>query len=214
MLAITPALWSAIAASFSALASVTVMLIQRANRAEAARPEIALTDWNRLTTRESTIERDVISFKTIRNVGKGTALHVSVHCWHVEENRPTAVLSTTRIPILTPGDSQDIHGEIVLLWQNVPLRDGQKNLSITLRVIAIDALSIMHTTQYQLLAVSIGTSHLSNCIAPGVTISSRSTSREPIWKRKLGLKVRQMARTIVRQPNRPRDPDASASRFV
>jgi hypothetical protein len=78
-----------------------------------------------------------------------------------------------------------------------------------LRVIAIDALNVVHTTQYQLLAVPIGAAHLPNCIAPEVTISSRSTSREPIWKRKIGYQWRRIAEGVGRRPSLPRNVDGS-----
>ena len=64
------AIWSAIAASFSALSSILIMLIQRRNLQETVRPEIVLEEWSRHSEGEGDGAYEVIVFQKIRNVDR------------------------------------------------------------------------------------------------------------------------------------------------
>ena len=73
---LTAAIWAAIAATFSAISSLLIVLIQRRNLLESVKPELVLTGWERTPRGQGGSAQEVISFKTIRNVGRGPALHV------------------------------------------------------------------------------------------------------------------------------------------
>jgi len=83
------AIWSAVAASFAALSAFLTMRIHRRNFIESVRPELVLEDWTRTEQRS-----DTITFRRIRNVGRGPAFRIMLNC-HVEAgNRPQAVCSS------------------------------------------------------------------------------------------------------------------------
>lgn len=96
------AIWSAVAASFAALASLLIMLIQRRSLLESVRPELVLTGWGRAARGEGNGTHEVITFETIKNVGRGAALHISFGSMQELDGKPTAILSSTRLPILAP----------------------------------------------------------------------------------------------------------------
>ncbi|MEP7151469.1 MAG: hypothetical protein ABI856_07165 [Nitrospira sp.] len=112
------ALWSAVAASFSALAALVAMLIQHRNLLESVRPELVLVGWGRLPRGNGDAAHEVVTIKSIKNVGRGAALHVHLDSMYMIDNRPVAVLSTKRLSILAPNESVELGGEISLWWQN------------------------------------------------------------------------------------------------
>src|SRR5258705_11658498 len=114
------AFWSAVAAIFSALAAVIVMFIQRRNQLESVRPEIVLVGWGRFSRGHGDAAHEGITIESIKNVGRGAALHLYIHSAHVIDHRPVAVLSTRRLPILAPNDSVALNAEITLWWKNAP----------------------------------------------------------------------------------------------
>lgn len=150
------AIWSAIAASFAALSSFSIMLIQRRNLLESVRPELALTGWTRRIEGQGDAAHEVIAFQTLRNVGRGAAFHIVINAAHIIANRPAAVLSTTRLPILATNETNDLNGEIVVWWKNVePDSQGHKHLPITVEIFCWDSRGMRHETRYNLFAVEL-----------------------------------------------------------
>jgi hypothetical protein len=189
----SPALWSAIAASFSALSSFVVMMIQRANRLDAARPELVLTGWSRRQEGTEESARDVITFQTIRNVGKGHALDVMLNLRQIDPRQPTATLSTMHLPILAPSEVHEVNGEIIAWWKNVPAdKDRLQRLDVTIRVVSTDSLNILHETKYWLLIVPLSSAQgVTDAIAPGVRLLTRTTASRPLWRLRLRNRRRQ-----------------------
>ena len=70
------AIWSAVAASFAALSSFLMMLIQRRNLMESVRPEMVLTGWSRREEGQGDAAHEVIAIQMIKNVGRGPALNI------------------------------------------------------------------------------------------------------------------------------------------
>ena len=188
------AIWSAIAASFAALSSFLILLIQRRNLLESVRPELVLTDWNRRVEGEGDAAHDRISFQTIRNVGRGAALHIHLSAAHMNENRPTAILSTVRLPILAADEASKVNGEIVVWWKNVnPDAQGRKHLSITVVILCWDSRGMRHETRYSLFAVESSENVVvTDPIAPGVMLGSRTTTTRSIWLLKLFERARRL----------------------
>ena len=179
----TAAVASAIAASFSALAATLMLVIQRRSFVEAARPELVITGWNRTTQRVGDNERDIVSFQEVRNVGKGPALGVHMNVLHGDTDAPTAVMSTSRIPILGPGDSDNRGWEITLWWQNA--RD-RHHLAFEVSMLCWDSRNRKYNTTYSAFAVPVGTPvGLPDETAPGLSVPLRRVRVVPIWHLKL-----------------------------
>ncbi len=68
-----PAIWSAVAASFSALAALSMVWIHLQNRADAVRPELVLDGWS--LTNEIP-DKGIIQIGKISNQGRGSALFI------------------------------------------------------------------------------------------------------------------------------------------
>ena len=187
MLSSAAAIWSAVAATFAALLSFLIFWTQRRNFLESIRPELVLTDWNRRVEGEGDAAHDRISFQTIRNVGRGTALHIHLSAVRMNEKRPTAILSTLRLSILPADEASEINGEIVVWWKNVdPAAQGPKHLSITVVIFCWDSGGMRHETRYKLFALeSLENAAVTDAIAPGVMLHSRTTTTRPVWLLKL-----------------------------
>lgn len=195
--AITAAFWSAVAATCSAFAALMAVFIQRRNLLESVRPEIVLTGWRR-EQRQSDAAGDVIVFSTIKNVGRGAAMHVNAFAPQPEpSDRPAVLTATRRLPILAVNEAVDVNGEVIIWWNNVPTRkDGHKHAFVTIHVYCWDSHGMRHDTRYALFVVEakrgVG---VSDEIAPGVMLHSRTTTTRAVWMLKL---QRRLARVVQR----------------
>ena len=183
------AIWSAVAATFAAISSLLIFWTQRRNLLESVRPELVLTDWNRRVEGEGDAADDRISFQTIRNVGRGAALHIYIHlsASHMNENRPTAILPSLRLSILPADEASEVNGEIIVWWKNVkPSAQPHKYLSITVVIFCWDSGGMRHETRYRLFALeSWKNAVLADTIAPGVMLGSRESTTRAVWLLKL-----------------------------
>jgi len=177
---ITPAVWSAIAASFSAISAVLMVFIQRRNLLEASRPELVLTGFSRGPS-AVVPEFDALGIQQIRNVGKGAALNVVMNS---SKNAPDggmlAGMGTLNIPIIAAGETIDIASEIMLWWHNLP--DAQSFVGIPVTIWCWDSREMRHVTDYTLLLASPSLAHIqSNGPAPGILSITRTTNTSPVW---------------------------------
>ena len=197
---LTPAIWSAVAASFAALSSFLIMLIQRRNLYESARPELVMDGWTRQTRGTDDSAHEVISFTNIRNIGRGPALNIHINSFAEHDNRPTAVMSTCRLPILAANEILSVAGEIVVWWKNVPPQtDGLKLLFIEITILCWGARNVRYDTTYNLFVVPLSpTQGVTNAIAPGVALHNRTVVERPIWL----LKTRSLPRRLLGLPRR------------
>jgi len=196
------AIWSAIAASFAALASFLIWRIQRSNLLESVRPEIILLDWARASRGEGDGAHEVITFRSIKNIGRGAALHVFLNCAHEVDRRPTAVLATKRIPILAPNETVDIQGEVLVWWKNVAPHQGARVLPITIQIDSSDTRGMRHETIYYLFAAEFPqTAIAGGTIAPGVALVTRKTVTKAVWRHRLRARVARIPglRSLFRQ---------------
>lgn len=188
------AIWSAIAASCSALTAIFVMLIQRRNLLESVRPELVLTGWSREARGfEGNPEaaHEVITFKTIRNVGRGAAFHVMLNSFSTVDNRPTYFMGSTRLPILAPNETIEVNGEIVLWWKNVnETTPGGRYLPITVSIMHWDSRGMRHVTTYSLMAMELSVAQgCTDEIAPSVMFCQRTTETRAVWTLKVQGKL-------------------------
>lgn len=172
------AIWSAVAASLSALSAFLVMRIQRRNLLESVRPEIVLTGWGRQTKGAGDSAHDVITVQILRNVGRGPALSVVVNATGTfRENRPTYGMSTVYLPIVAPNETVDINSEIGVWWKNVAAVEGDdRYVGLRVRIHCWDSRGMRHETRYTAVA-SQRTHHvvMANAVAPGLMLSTRVT---------------------------------------
>src|SRR3989338_10928939 len=129
------------------------MLVHRRNLLESVRPELVLVGWTRGTRGTGEEEHQVLGFRTIRNVGRGAALNVHFQLLQETASRPTAMLSTTRLPIIAPNESIDVNSEIILWWKNVPAECEHRHLSIEIPIGHMDSRNMRHETLYTLFVV-------------------------------------------------------------
>jgi hypothetical protein len=171
------AMWSALAASFAALSAFISMLIHRRTLLESVRPELVLTGWSRRSEGDGDSAHEVLAFRTLRNVGRGPALHVWFECFLNSDNRPVYAMATKRLPILAAGDEADIDGEIIVWWKNVASGDnGFRSIPIVVKTFCIDSRSRRHETRYSLFAVELSPGvGIADELMPGVGLVTRTT---------------------------------------
>lgn len=190
-----PAFWSAIAATCSAIAAITMVIIQRRNLLESVRPELILGGWTRREEGDGETWHEVIGFDSIRNVGRGAALEVTIFS---ELSTPvTSVGPPIYLPILPAGDTLRVEGHVLLWWQNVAdvIDEQTKMLVIPVAVSSWDTRDMRHETVYRLLVLggrpaSVhafaqpgegggGKTAILNFIAPGIILGQRRTTSTP-----------------------------------
>lgn len=191
---LTSANWSAVAALFAALSSFLTLLVQRRNLLESVRPELVLLDWGRQTEGVGAAAHEVVSFRTIRNVGRGAAFHVNINCDHITDDSPRRMLAgmgTIRLPIVAVGESTGANGQISIWFKNVEPDNAGKRLPITVTILCWDSRNIRHQTRYQLFAVEIpsGVTFSAHVVAPGVALVSRRTTMKPVWRLRLWARL-------------------------
>ena len=106
---------------------------------------------------------------------------------HLNENLPTAILPTVRLPILAANEMSNVNGEIAVWWKNVnPDAQGHKHLPITVVILCWDSRGMRHEIRYNLLAVESSTNvGMTDAIAPGVMLGTRTSVTRPVWLLKL-----------------------------
>jgi hypothetical protein len=169
-----PAIWSAVAATFSAATAVLALLVNRSNVREAIRPELVITKWGRKAEGDDV---GIVGVLAIKNIGRGAAFNIYSTC-KTDTEFPAARMPTFILPVLAVGDSHLVDGSIYIHWSNVPDMGGFKILPIDLIFNYSDARGAFYGTVYQLCVEDdAAETHLVGgiTVAPGVTIHSRST---------------------------------------
>lgn len=177
-------IWSAVAASFSAMAALTIMFIHRRNMIDADSPEIVLDGWRREIRKVGETENDALTFNKIANVGKGSALHVYINATNIINKRPLTSFSTECISIIPSGKEFDIKGKISLWWKNV---DKHGLLPIKITIYCWSTKGYRYDTVYNLAAVELNKNQIlaGGEVAPGVILTTRSTKSRSVWKLKV-----------------------------
>ncbi|MBE3123456.1 MAG: hypothetical protein IMZ65_01485 [Planctomycetes bacterium] len=180
------ALWSAVAASFAALSSFLIMMIQRRNLLESVRPELVLTGWGRLQEGQGDAAHEVIVFESVRNVGRGAALRVILN--GSMANQPVTTMAPGYIPLLAANEASDVNGSIHLWWKNAEAQGnkGFKYFPVMITIFCWDSRGMRHETRYSLMALELsGNVGGTNEVAPGVILAGRTTTTRPVWLLKL-----------------------------
>lgn len=178
-------IWSAVAASFSAIAALTIMYINRRNMIDSATPEIVINGWNRELKKIGDKEYDCLTFSKILNAGRGTAFHLYINATNIKNNLPLTFSSTEHISIIPSGKEVDIEGEITLVWKNV---NEHRLLPIEISIYSLSSKAYRYHTIYRLLAVESNKNHIlvgGSIVAPGIMLTQRNTISQPMWKLKV-----------------------------
>lgn len=178
------AIWSAVAASCSAFAALTIMFIHRRNLLESARPEIVLTSWARVRPQQPNSSGfDRVVYKGIRNVGRGLAHDVVVHASGTHNGKLLYVGSLEPVPIIPAGECAEVNGEVMLLWNELPEMVGGKLLRASVVAKAWDSRGRRHETTTHLLICQSEQSGVAGAsmVAPGVYLSHRETKTDVVW---------------------------------
>jgi len=186
---IWPTICSTIAAACSAIAAVVMVLIQRRNSIEAARPELVITNWDRNTRGTTDNPFDVIGFSTIRNMGTGPALHVCIGS-RIDGNPPRSGATGGRIMILAPAQEDTIDGELIVYWKNIV--EERRIYSVTLELLCWDTRGGRYTTHYSMIICENRNSVLfsMDIVAPGVGVFFRDQKRDVLYSLKARKAIR------------------------
>lgn len=181
----TAAIWSAIAAFCAALCSFLIFLIQRRNLIESVRPELVLIGWTRKQEGEGDNVHEVIGFQSIKNVGRGVALHVNIGAFDQTDFLPITVSATKRLPVLAVNDSVEVNSRILVWWQNVKSRnsaESHKYVSVTIPILCWDSRGLRYETRYNLFVIPLSRNiGLGEEIAPGVALTNRTVTTKAPW---------------------------------
>ena len=131
----------------------------------------------------------------MRNAGRGSAFHLVLNCMEVNGELPTAVMSTTRIPILGSGETYPLKAEIVVWWKNVPTdAAGHQHLPLRINIGGVDSVGVRHETVYDLLAIPVVSGHgVADAILPGLMLGSRRSTQMATWRAKLTYRMGRFA---------------------
>lgn len=189
------AVWSAVAATFAALAAFLSWRAQITTLRHSFRPDIVVAGWSRHEGTDSQPEQ--LCFSVIKNAGRDSARQVLVNAaGKADDGRQTYVAGTVNIASLSAGEEVNVDGSIFLMWRHVR-KSGPlgKLLPIQIKVLSWDALAVRHATTISLIAMESPDSQLGNSfrVAPGIYLTSQITQSVPVWR----LKVRH---TLQRVP--------------
>jgi hypothetical protein len=151
---------------------------------------------------------EVVSFKAIRNVGRGVAIRVYMRNadeWFKQGKRSSQrpwEFSTQcdDIPTLAPNETVKIPGEVVLNWNTgAPDQHGTKTISIVIGIFCWDTRWTRYETVYYLHAfLPSDTLSGNNLVAPGLFLSDRVVH----IRSRLSFRIENAARGVARKAAR------------
>lgn len=181
------AVWSAIAASFSALAAYLSWRAQIKTLKHTFRPELVLSGWKRTSVTDASGPE--LIFSEVKNTGRDTALHVFINVFErTSDGRPMAMAGSVSVPSLAPNEVARVDGGIVVFWQNVTSSLlATKMLGLRVTIHYWDHLGSRHTGTASLVIMQDPSQPVGNVaqVAPGVYLQSFSTVSTPVWQLKL-----------------------------
>jgi len=191
------AVWSAVAATFSALSAFTVMRIQRRNLLESVRPDLFPVEWSRSVPGHGGSKHEVVKFKYVTNVGRGTAFNVVVAGWVTSEagDFPPALVYTYRIAVVAPGESVKVDEGIEVWWDNIieDARGVGKACCINVTIEYGDVRESWYSSRCSVRVFPVsfgGKGSTFGDLAPNLVWSSRKTTTKPFWRIKLANAIR------------------------
>jgi hypothetical protein len=184
-------IWAAVAATFSALTAMLLMLIQRRNLLESVTPVLVLTGWEREHRGEGEKACEVLTMKAIRNVGRGVALNIMINSPNATGSLSNYVFSATCIPVLAPNETYEMNREMIIYSKTVQSFSEQYPLTaFDVRLSCKDSAEREHVTTYRLIIAHPAHQELiRNPVGPGVEIQSRWTTIQAPRSRSLPARI-------------------------
>jgi len=185
------ALWSALAATFAAIATFLLWRTEHQSFRHSARPELVLTGWKRNAESNSVTGPEKIAFSAIQNVGRGPALHVHINSFSVaDDDRPMTVMGTLHESIIPMNSPARVDGGISVWWKNVAGSPGSKSVPISIDMFCWDTTGMRYRTEYKLLVVELSpTVQVADAIAPGVMLMTRTVTTAAVWRLRLNRQL-------------------------
>jgi hypothetical protein len=199
---IWPAVWSAIAATFSTATATILLLIHLKNRQDSVRPELILEEWSLDPSPPEWGEKwGCITIGKLTNSGRGSALSVTIRRASIsgskggqglplfafigEEPPSVCLFHADWIHVLPAGEGVPVGWHLFFKWESAMLLDGPSVL-MELTVFANDAHGREYRVNYLLMAAKpeceeVGWGEL----ARGLSLLGRSTSSTPGWNLRL-----------------------------
>lgn len=144
-----PSVYSAIAASCSALTAFLVYRIQRRNFRESVRPELVLSGWVALGPDQAGECRALLRVTEIRNVGRGVAVNVCAADGDRDVFGPVGPeRSVGTLPILGPGEKATVAWPFDLDWTRCERRHGVEFMPLCVQVYAWDRDRVRHRVSH------------------------------------------------------------------
>lgn len=184
---VSAAVWSAIAATFAAIATLFLWRTEQQTFRHSARPELVLAGWQRVQDTNRPLLPEKVAFSAIENVGRGPALHVHINSFSIaDDNRPKTIMSTIRESLIATGSRVSVQGAISIWWNHVAGSPGSKSIPVSIDILCWDTTGVRYHTEYKLLVVELS-AHvtLADAIAPGVMLATRTVTKAPVWRLKL-----------------------------
>jgi hypothetical protein len=182
---IWPAIWSAIAATFTVATAVILLSVHLLNRADSVRPEVVLEDWE---FSETPPGWGRILIKKIRNEGRGPTLHMRGQlkipgAKPMEQGGPFAGFIHEPVYCLPPAQPLTVDWQCLFQWQGASLTQPELLVPLHLTIFIHDIHGRLHELVYELAAmkppgVFAGVATLAN----GVYLSHRFTKIVPGWR--------------------------------
>jgi hypothetical protein len=198
---IWPAIWSAIAATSSAIAAITLMTIHIKNREDSVRPELILEDWG---FTDDPHGLGSITIGKIRNEGRGPVLHMRGQleipgAKPIFEGGPFAGFFHDPVPFLGVGKDLQVNWSAKFKWQGSSI--SSQDIAFTplhLTLFVTDIHGRLHETIYEMVAFKSMIFAGATTLAPGLALSRRYTTITPWWK----LRFRSRRQRIMDAVNR------------
>lgn len=179
--------WAAIAASFSAITSILILLTQKAKLQEDVRPEMLLTGWSREDQQMAGQPFTKLRIQHLENVGRGSALHLYINAFELaDDGRPIAISSTRMIDHLPPRGKFVLNQDVSIYWNNISAQVGGGKCCVTkVLVSAHDTLGkCIHVTTYELMVMELREAFFTTePVAPGVLATRRVCSENIAWRK-------------------------------
>lgn len=143
-----PAIWSATAASLSAITAYLTFRIHSTNSRETIRPELVVKGWERTGTTESPEE---IHLGPIKNIGRGAAFNIWTKCLGRHEGIVTASMVPISLPVLAANDEHELSESIRINWRSIRnASELEDQCSVPLTLTYSDSRGCWYVTTYHL----------------------------------------------------------------
>lgn len=149
---ITPAAWSAVAATCSVFCSAMMLWINRRNFIESVKPQVLFDGWEMVPEQNSKWQAEIIKIRKLRNVGKGPALFGWIN--QRFDEHPGFGMTTRSVPYIPPNGEIELNLEAQVVWDFIKEREpgsGVKMIAPAIDIWVWDSHGRRHDARFQLL---------------------------------------------------------------